>query len=200
MTEQEQYDPGADLAEVTTNLGGDYVHWKYYEDHKKISQAKFFELATAEFGDDDLAEKLVTVFAEDEAQARKRAAAHNPGWHVDDLRETDRQPSRPPAVWDVILVEDASLKPFTYVNKEDGQVYKRSVRKGSLWLDEEYLKELDPDLYEEIVFRTPWGAEIIPPLETLSAKLTGRLQGFIFQGKPSVSLTAPRAAKPEEMK
>lgn len=201
------YDPGDTLAQVTSNLGVDYDEWKSWEARKKASQARFFELATESLGQaENQAERLATVVVAHDVmgledgteKAIKRAELHNPGWLVDDIRLAPMQADPAVDEYEAILVEDPALKAFTYENSEDGKIYRRGVRKGSAFLDEQYLKELNPKLYEEVVFVTPWGQEIIPPLNTLDESTTARLQDYIFIGKPTVSLLAPKTTKEEE--
>jgi hypothetical protein len=191
-----------DLDTTTAYLHFDYAEWKTYEKEKNADKDCFYELADEELAKEPVAENydcMVILDGDTEGDVLDRIRRFNPGWDISEHRLSDADNERYEV--EAILVEDISLKPFTYVNREldPPMVFKRSVSAGSPMLDEVFLQRADPKLWEEVSFETPWGERIMPPLTVLDSKLVSRIQKYIYNGKPKVSLSPPREAKTEEL-
>ena len=180
------------LEEVCSDLGHNYAHWKKYETAKNASKDEFFALAddrvTSERG---LAVKTFTFTAHGAVGARLRAERHNPGWIIDILRETDEE-----GVWEASLVEDARYQAFSI--DVDGFTYARQISRGSTMVDDEWIEEENPELFKEVTFELPWGERVMVPLENLRQEVLSRLRKYIYTGKPTVKLAAPKKVKEEE--
>lgn len=200
-TETEVEQDYRELPELSVGLDHDYERWKAFEVAKDADKARFYELANDELAEEP-AEKLVSAntYGETDQQVMKRIERHNPGWKIDAQRILTTDEARELGyTYEFILVEDTTLKAFTYVNTETGRTFQRTSRKGSVLIDDEFMKLVDPDLYEEVTFELPWGERITRPLKMLSAEQTARCAKFIYRGKPSVSLAPPRDATLEEL-
>jgi hypothetical protein len=183
------------MQEVTTDLGVHYRAWKDNEKAKDKDKARFWSLITAEASTSfPLDEALFEVVGAGltEQQARERAEKYNPRFAVDMIREVEDG-------WEAIMVERPEFVPYTFVNVEDGMVYQRQVVPGGQLLDDDRMREEDPDLYEEVTFELPWGDRIVRPLDALDPRTLADVQGYIYRGKPSVKLPAPRKATEEEL-
>lgn len=212
------------LTDVTRQLGTHYLSWKEFETSKNECKNRFFEAVTEKIRNEWVpVEKYAICDALSEAEARKELERMHSGWLIDTIRENpDAQ-----GEWEAIMVEDPELKAFTYVNPEDGMVYTRQVVSGSPTLDDERLKAEDPDLWREITyvphfdaiigvmyefgvdgvqmdkFDRLWdiceGPRLLRPLDELPPETAAKLQRYVYIGRPTVKLSAPRKAKPEEL-
>lgn len=150
-------------------------------------RAKFFELATEKAAQEPLAERYAVVPAENEEQARERIARYYSGFRIDAIREVTGVGD-----WEAILVEDPELKPFSV--EVEGKVYQRQIRSGSVLLDDERLKEEDLELYESITTQVT----VVKPLDDLDQDTLAKLSDYIYTGKPSVALPAPKEVRENE--
>jgi hypothetical protein len=212
------------LESITARLGMDYKAWKEAEGTKNGTKDEFFKAANTAIEPD---EKLVVTGDEGRGLSKEDAISllekRNPGWVVEDIRVA------PPggAGWEAIMIEDVSLKAFTFVNKADGMVYQRQHVAGSPMLDDELIQAENPELWKKIttVPYEAWIKEVIyhcnsedvdkefeaflefegapervlRPLNELEPELLAEIQPYIYYSKPSVKLAAPRKAKPEEL-
>lgn len=209
--------------EVIAELAPKYTTWKSSEKTKEKLRKEFLEAVTEFLKQGDLAEKVVTIEADDEDKARELAEKLYPLWTVDELRPT---PEVDQGSFDAILVENPQFLPFTI--EYDGKVWGRQIRSGSTFVDDERLMEEDPQFYwdisdyqgepliREIIAFTlgeedPYapsvyepleafceqkrdGKRALKPLEDLTPEQMAKLQAYIYEGKPSLSFPAPRDA------
>jgi len=215
------------LEKLTKDLGEAYDAYKAAErtfageDKKKKNRQtglkeEFFDGATELVAKSTLAQKTVVVPEGIEDQ-ESWAARRNPRWKVLEV-ENNR----------VLLEEDPRFKPFTYVNRKTKRVWTRSVRDGSLLLDDNELQERDLDLWKrvtqlvnydfvcEVLFHANVHASDIDefidkievfcpaeralvPFENMSPDDLADVQEYMYPGSPVVSLSSPRKAKPEEL-
>lgn len=89
-------------------------------------------------------------------------------------------------------------QPFEHVNKKDGFVYTRQISKAAPSLDDERLREEDPELWEEITY-IPEPERVLKPLEELSPEQLAKIGEYLVAGRVSVKLGAPKKAKPEDI-
>lgn len=69
----------------------------------------------------------------------------------------------------VLLEENPSVKKFTYVNREDGRVYGRTIAQVPT-LDDEALRTEDPDLWEHITeWPEPWLSLVCHTVQAMSS-------------------------------
>lgn len=180
------------MDEVVACLGMAYNAWKEHGQAKDQYRDEFFRLADEAIKRQGLALKLVDITAPSEEIAIERAKRHYPGWLID----THRPHRIIEGQYEIVLIEDPSLKPHEH--EYEGVKYARTIRRGSVMIDDEWLKEEDPELYEEVVYVLPWGATVMRPVETLDKEAIGRLSKYIYNDKPKVALSAPRPIKEEE--
>lgn len=180
------------LETLAPKLSTAYKGWKSAEKEKNDRKEDFFLLANAALIERGIAMKVIDIEAASEEQARERVTRHHPGWIIDLAR-----PHRiHPGIFEVIVAEDPSKKSFSY--EHEGVKYARQVRKGTVMVDDEWLMEDDPELYEAITFELPWGARVTRPIESLDKMVIAQLSKYIYNDEPRVSLAAPRKVKEEE--
>lgn len=185
------------LLQCTTDLGASYKRWKIEEKAKNDDKEEFFALATEACISRGLRTQWVLIDLNEEAPSttvEHVIAREHPLWEIE-----ERPLGTLDGTYHVVLTENPDLKAFTYVNVDDGMVYSRQISQGSLMLDDERVQLVDPALWEEIIYELPWGAVTVRPIETLPAEIVARLQKYMYTGKPTVKLAAPRKAKPEEL-
>jgi hypothetical protein len=130
--------------------------------------------------------------------------------------------------WYVLLEELPQFKPYTYVNHKDSKVYRRSITKGSLQLDDVLLRERNPNLYARVteVPNREWLTDLLyeanvpkdeidelidsfslgtganrelKSFDAIDPEDLALLKEYMYETKPQAKLTAPRKAKPEEL-
>ena len=87
---------------------------------------------------------------------------------------------------------------FEYVNKTDGLVYSRQISNGAPLLDDERLREEDPELWDQITY-IPEPERTLKPLDELDPELLAKVGSYLITGRVTTKLGAPRKAKPEEL-
>lgn len=176
--------------EVTSRLGEAYRAWKSSEKEKDEYRKRFFELADEALEGTTVLER-VEVEAESAEEALAQVEKRFPQWRVQDIRSLNN------GWFQVIIEEDPSLRPYQFVNPDDGQVYSRQVSSGTMHLDEERLQADDPELFEAVTY-IPQERQL-RSLEELEPEQVARLQEYLYEGRPRVKLAPPREAKPEEV-
>lgn len=171
--------------EFLTDLREEDAKEKKAKAEKAKLRTRFFDKATEQERQGSLGERYAVVPAQDEKQARERIARYYSGFTISAIRETDGD-------WEAILVEDPALVPFSI--EVDGYIFERQIRSGSVMLDDERLKEEDPELYESITRQVT----VVKPLDDLDKETLAKLASYIYTGQPSVALPAPKEAKPED--
>lgn len=209
----------SNLEDITTELAVSYKQWKDGEKLKNTWKDKFFEAVTKE-AKESPAEKYVTITAPDESVARERLQKQNPAWMVDEIRPI----SAGSDTYEAVLVENPAYAAFTYVNRDLGMIFQKQVSAGSIYVDDERLQEENPQLWHKVTvipnadvirnviyecggdvdqFEGLWytyqGPRELKDLSTLDADTLAALSEYIYQGKPTVKLAAPRKAKDEEL-
>lgn len=179
------------LDETTKQLGKAHHTWKSAEKEKNKLREKFFREATEALTEELPAQSVERVPAGDMEEALRIAQRRFQRHRVVDVREAEE------GTWDVVLEENPELRPFTYVNRADGQVYQRIVSEGSAYLDDESLKQENPELWERITAEKT--ERVMKPLEELDAEDLVKIQPYITTPRPSARLGSPRLAKQEEL-
>lgn len=181
------------FSELTSKLGSAYDAYKAAEKNLGTSKSpavkqEFFDEATKAVASETLATKTVVVEAESSAEASAEATRRNPRWEVSAVAEHEDS-------YSVALTENPKYKPYTFVNKEDKRVWKKSVVDGSPTLDEEALQASDPELWDRVTV----SVRQLLPLEELDPSDLAQLESYIYPGKPIIKLDSPRKAKSEEL-
>lgn len=184
------------LNAVTKRLLGHYTERKRREAKQKKERDSFFDLLTSRVeADKSLAQKTIALpelfFTEPAAYVE----TYHPEWRilaVDD--KTDGETGEVISVV-VLLEERPELKAATWINDAIGMVFAKQVRQGSAMLDDDRLMLEDPWLYNDLLERV-WQ---IKPLDDLDGDTLSRLQPYLYRGKPTVALQAPRPATEEEL-
>lgn len=179
------------INQITSDLGKCYKGWKQAEKDKNVAKDKFFAAVTKVLSEDTPAQIVQTVKAKSGYEAEQIASKKFPTYvsiNVDEPSEGE---------FKVTLEEDVTMRPFTYVNSDDGMVYQRQIVEGPALLDDERLRETNPQLWEDITHVT--AERVLKPLEDLSDSQLESLREFMYSGRPVVKLAAPRKAKPEEL-
>lgn len=178
------------LEDVTAELGDADERWKGGEEDRNARKSEFFTLATEALKAQTLAQKTVSVGEFDSIpEAETWISRHYPTWRLVDIELLDDES-------DVvaILEENPELQEFVYTNPRDGKTYKRQIVSGSSLIDEEQLREEDPELWERITF-TPEPEPQIKTNDDIEPKDLAKMQRYMYVGKPQVKLPAPKKAK-----
>jgi hypothetical protein len=179
----------SELHEITSGLGSAYDQWKTYEKEKNAFKDRFFK--AADEAQETLAQIVEVFTAASEAEALEQAQRYFPRYRV--VEVVQREENR----WGVALEERPDFQNFTFINKDDGRVYSRYVAEGSPTLDDDRIKDENPELWEKIT-EVPT-ERVLKPLETLTAEELAEIEPYIYKAKPTARLAAPRKAKPEEL-
>jgi hypothetical protein len=191
----------SDLAAITTKLGSAHATSKKAEKELKESRSEFFVAIDDEIVENEtLARQTIELPSdipfpvnEDDQGVINYVKQFHPGWRLADVGSKENT---------YIIEEDPSFKKFVYVNRKDGQVYRRNVSQAGPSLDDERLKEENPELWKRIT-----ESKVIPrqvtrvlkDLETVSNKDLAEMQEYFVPGPMTVKLDAPRKAKPDEL-
>lgn len=181
-----------DLGDITEALGESYDEWKSWEKRKNIRKDEFFAAATEELKDEVLSQRVETIDAGGEEQALRIAQRRYYNENITDIRRIEGEDR-----WQVVIEEDPALRPFTYINKHDGRVYSRQLVTGTPLLDDESIREEDPELWEQITEEVT--ERKMKSLDDMTDEELAAIQPYIYAPKPSVKLGPPRKAKPEEL-
>lgn len=221
----------SDLDTLVRELGEVYFIRKEADDEQKKYRNEFFEAATEATKEEVLA-RLVVQTPQDitsEAEARAYAERYYPGYVAGEV--THKKGSG----WSVSIEEDPALKTYEHAVEVEGGVtdakgneypgYRivRISRAGSVVLDDERLREKDPDLWDEITTIDNYDlitdllrAANVPtteihsriakfdfprklrPIEDLEPELIEQIKPYMHQGPSSVALNV-YYAKAEEL-
>jgi hypothetical protein len=180
------------LEVVTQELGKAHADTKDGEARLKKRRLEFFSLAQEAVASKTLARRTVSVAEFDsEDEAKVWLERHYPTFRLIefDLREDDIV---------AILEEDPEKQPFVFVNPVDKKVYRKQVVGGSPMLDDDALKEEDPELWERITF-VPEPERRLKAQDELEAEDLAKMQKYMYPGPPTIKLAAPRKAKDQEI-
>ena len=162
-----------EITEIAGELGEVYFIRKEAEDEQKALREEFFEAITASYADQDLARKSVAI-PEDVAtvaDAEDYARQYHSGWRVVESRVEESQDGR----LYVTIEEDPAFKPFIAVVERDpweipaptkkapnrtklvyGYVVTKTIAAGSVLVDDERMRAVDPDLYNRVTRLPDW--------------------------------------------
>lgn len=182
---------GMSLEEITSKLGKWHAKWKEAERAKNLEKERFFNEVTQRLQDELAAQSVEKISAKDEEEALRIAQRRFHRYKVIDVRENKQ------GDWDVVLEENPEYKPFVYVNKEDGQVYQRVVAEGAPFLDDDSIRDENPDLWDRITEEKV--TRELRPLEELDPEDIAAIQPYLTAPRPQVRFPNPRRAKPEEL-
>jgi hypothetical protein len=175
-----------DIEQVSSDLGIAYAADKLAEKDLKNEKAAFYKLLDEEVASEKLAHKKVDV--PHSVDPDEWLEKWHPGWRfADDEKKIGK----------VVIEEHPSFKKRTYVNREDGVVYGRTVKEANPSLDDERLREQDPELWERISHTEE--VRVLNDLETISKADFAKMKKYFVPGKLTVSLMTPRKAKPDEL-
>jgi hypothetical protein len=180
---------------VTKRLVGHYRAQKERKAKLEKERNEFFELLTELVkGTQVLAQKTVEIPEYWYGDAR----AYLTKWHADwRLIEFDIEQDEMGEVVKVtaILEEDPECKAATWVNEKIGIFFAKQVRAGQITLDDEWLMEEDPWLYNDLlqlVFQ-------IKPMDEWSTEEAVAAERYIYRERSKPALQQPRQATPEEL-
>jgi hypothetical protein len=146
------------LDAITEDFGDTYATVKDVTKEKTLLQNEFFAAATAELETRQLARKTVMFDIEryGATNMTEWVTIYHPGWRFIEVNDQD-----------LLIEEDPALLSFTYVNKIDKTVYGRDTVRQSPQLDDERLREEDPDLWQEISsWPEPWYSLVYGAMKT----------------------------------
>jgi hypothetical protein len=179
------------LDETTKELGKAHAAWKENEKEKNKYRDKFFREVTEAISDELPAKSVQKVTAKDIEEAlrisQRRFSRHKV---IDCVDLGDGE-------FGVVLEDDPEFRPFTYINKIDGKVYSRVIAEGTPYLDDEGMRDEDPELWEKITVEKT--ERVLKPLDSMSAEELAQIQPYLVTPKPTVRLGNPRIAKQEEL-
>lgn len=202
--------------EVVADLAPQYTTWKSSEKAKNKFRDEFFKSITESIKEGELAERVVTIECGTTEEALDIAQKQNPLWAVVSGRITNR------GDYEVLLRENPEYMPFTI--EFDGKTWGRQVSSGSTLIDDDKLREENEDLWYEItefpmedfvmdlMYESGMEPELVEdfvskiavkhgikrvlrPLDDLPGEVLAQVQEYVYEGKPSVKLPAPRNAE-----
>lgn len=177
-----------DIETIVKELADAYGKSKKFTATKDVKRKEFFAAITEEMESRELAERVIEepAMATDDtwADVEARVKMRYPTWTIEDYRShPDKE-----EVWEIILKEDPELMPYSI--EVDGKIWQRQIVSGSVYVDDERLKKEDPELWLEVSEEV----RVLRPLEDLEAHTLAKLQNYIFEGKPKITLPAPKNA------
>lgn len=179
------------LEETTKRLGEWHDAWKASEKEKNKCREKFLQEVNEVLHDELPARSVERIEAIDEEEVLRISQRRFQRYEVLEVRDLGK------GQWDVVLEENPEYKPYTYINKIDGKVYKKVITEGTPYLDDASLRDEDHELWERIsVERTE---RVLKPLEELPAEDLAKIQPYLTSPRPQVRLANPREAKEEEL-
>lgn len=209
--------------EIAEELGEVYFIEKEAKDELGEYRKEFFLAATLEQAAGPLAQKTWQVVGGDESNAREVAQRYNPGWLIVEV-----QPNK--NGFGVVLEEDPNFKGYQIVvaipKTESGYKVTKTIRSGSVVVDDERLSFEDPELWDEVTewpyYETirnllhnnnvdydevdarlaVWYAQSefkrrLKPLESLSVEQTKRIQPYLYETPKTIALNVAMAKKGE---
>lgn len=199
------------LEEVCTKLGKAHKAQKEEKDNLENGRNEFFTLATETLEKTTLA-KMVVEWPEG-VDPLEYTSRYYPGWRA--VKLVDHK---------VQLEEDPALKKFVFVNPVDGKVYQRNAIQGQPQLDDELLREKDPDLWIRItdVENRAWlgnllyemnvepdeideilitydAPRVLKPADELDPEDLAAITDYLVPSPITLRLESPRKATDEEL-
>lgn len=137
------------LIDITFDLGINHEISKASKKDLESSRSEFFDIATKTLEEGSLAKRNITINDNCGESVDLYIEKWYPGWRMVKSKPID----------DGFLVqieEDPSLKKFVFINPSDGRVYQRNAIQGNPYLDDDKIKQRDPDLWERISNPIPY--------------------------------------------
>lgn len=186
------------LTEITKRLGVAHATSKQAEKELKSSRGEFFEAIDEEIISTETLAQQTIIFEPPEGEGDAEDLLTHikkfyPGWRLKDSGSKE---------YTYIIEEDPSLKKFVYVNREDGNVYRRNVSQAGPSLDDDRLKAENPKLWERITdvrVIPQQETRVLKDLDSLPSRDLSAVQEYLVPGGMTVKLDAPRKAKPDEL-
>lgn len=186
------------LSDITKKLGYVHAKSKQIEKELKASRSEFFEAIDNEIIENDtLARQTITFVPpkgkEDAEDLITHVKRFYPGWRIAESGSKKNTH---------IIEEDPAFKKFVYVNREDGNIYRRNVSQGGPSLDDDRLKKENPKLWEritEVRIIPEQEVRVLTDLDSLPSRDLSAIQEYLVPGPMTVKLDAPRKAKPNEL-
>lgn len=126
------------MDKITRELG---KHYRASRDEDKLVaglRQEFFDAATAELETRPRSTRVLICNEEDiEGYVRK----HFPGWRLVDAEHENGK---------IIVEEDPAWMPYSYISKDGKTVYQRGIAQESPALDDEAIRNQDPELWYKI--------------------------------------------------
>lgn len=169
------------LRKITTSFGRAYDRSKRYEQRKKDWQTEFFAACTQAIQRERRLPRKSVVTNESSDWVKEQ----NPGWRIID---SDNR-------FTYLLEKDPNLVPYTYINPDTKMVYQRGTQESGPSLDEERLKDENPDLYNEVTETQ----RVVKDPSTWTEDQMEQIQPYLIPGTIKAKLIPPRKAKAEEL-
>lgn len=176
------------LASITQTLGTYHSDKARAERQLQKARTQFFDTINQALGERRLATRLIDLPSVDPDRVEGWVKLHYPGWRIQSIRPDEKQ---------LAIEEDPAFKPFTFVNPVDGKVYSRQISQGGPSVDDERLRQENPELYMRVT-RLPTERELRPVSEMKPDDFAA-LEPYLIPDKLTPKLAAPRKAKPEEL-
>jgi hypothetical protein len=204
------------LNEICDDLCDAYFIKKDAEKEQAQLRVEFFDKATEENASQPLAQKVYFSDTNDPEQVQK----YNSGWRILDTKKAK-------GGWKFSLEEDPAFKEYVYIVRHGGSFgyhIKRSIVSGSLVLDDERLRDEQPELWHNITeqplhsilvnLATECGVDdpdqvatdfagenslprIPLPLEGLDDELRHKIKPYLYEAPPTPKLLIRKAKKEE---
>ena len=205
------------LNKITQDFGRTYRQVEELSNRKNKRQIKMFNAFTEAIKNQTLSQQIVEHL-DLEYSAQEYVNTYYPGWILKSQDGTK-----------LLVEQDPTIIKFPYVNHEDGYVYGRTFSQSGPSLNDEKIREEDPDLWEQI---TQWpeplysiandvaqffaghndidhGIQVIFETHQIERVLKSpsewtddqkeRMAKYWLPGRLAVRLVPPRRATPEEL-
>jgi hypothetical protein len=180
------------ITTITKQLAARHKRKTKAEADLKKSRGEFFAYADEQLADESLAQKTVRT-TRGLLHGMVEVGQRFPEWDLVESQEVEDDPTH--ETWDHLIREKPEFKSFRFVDPYLGLVFERQYRSGAIQLDDERLKEENPELFEKVT------EEVRVPVDfdTLDEETLAEVQPYVFRGKPTVALAAPKKAKEEDL-
>jgi hypothetical protein len=179
------------LKEVTAEFGKAHAEEAAAKGRMEKYRKQFFDLLKAAIPKTELARQTIYYEGED---PDIHIATLYPKWEIIKANVIDGNPPE----WSLVIEEDPERKSWQYLNPEDGQVYRRTVKESAPQVDLERIEKEDPDLYFSLTFQPTAPREMLP-LDLIPDEIKEKLMEYLLPPKLTNVMEKPRKAKPEEL-
>lgn len=179
------------LKTITLQIAARHKRKNKAEADLKKARKEFFDAAREHWRSQPLAQKLLSYEVKTLNEAHTLAIQEYPAWIVIGSRPYPDEAKQ--IGWEIMIEENPEYKAYEFTHPDLNLVFTKEVRAGSVTIDDERLKEKDPDLYKKVFKRqTQW---VPRDFDSLDPDTLAQVQEYIYRDTPTLALPAPKKAK-----